>query len=108
LPEGSPSARKREAAHIAVAGPRLACAWAVKGEAMPVNEKVTVCDFCHKKRVTWKIEAMAFRQWSDKGYVHCRVELQAGTCQSCAAKSLEPDSSQILDAAFLEEYRKLP
>ena len=74
---------------------------------MSVNKKVTACDFCHKKRVTWKLEEMAFRQWSDKGYVHCRVALQVGTCQSCGAKSLEPASGRILDAAFLQEYRKL-
>ena len=75
---------------------------------MPVNKKVTVCDFCHKKRVTWKLEDMAFRQWSDKGYVHCRVELQVGTCRGCGAKSLKAGSDEILDAAFQEEYRKLP
>jgi hypothetical protein len=79
----------------------------VKDELMPVNKKVTVCDFCHKKRVSWKIEEMAFRQWSDKGYVRCRVELPVGTCQNCGSKSLESDSGRILDAAFLQEYRKL-
>ena len=74
---------------------------------MPVNDEVTVCDSCHQKRVTWKIEEMAFRQWSDKGYVQCRVELPVGTCQSCGAKSLQPGSDRILNAAFEEAYRKL-
>jgi hypothetical protein len=75
---------------------------------MSVNGEVTLCDFCHQNRVTWTIEVMAFRQWSDKGYVQCRVELPVGTCQSCDAKSLEPSSDRILDAAFEEAYRKLP
>jgi hypothetical protein len=75
---------------------------------MPAKGEVIVCDFCRQKQVTWKIEAMAFRQWSDKGYVHCRVQLSVGTCQSCGSKSLEPESDQILDAAFQEAYRKLP
>jgi hypothetical protein len=75
---------------------------------MPVDDNVTVCDFCNQKRVTWKIEAMAFRQSSDKGYVQCRVELAVGTCQNCGAKSLEPGSDRILDAAFDEAYRKHP
>jgi hypothetical protein len=73
-----------------------------------VDDKVTVCDFCHKKQVFWRNVEMTFRQWSDKGYVRCRVELEVGTCQSCGSKSLEPSSDQILDAAFQEEYRKLP
>jgi hypothetical protein len=74
---------------------------------MPVNAKITVCDICHEKRVTWAIEEIAFRQSSDKGYVHCRVELPVGTCQNCGAKSLELGSDRILDAAFEEAYRKL-
>ena len=75
---------------------------------MRVGDEVTVCDFCHKEQVTWRSETMAFRQSSDKGYVYCRVELPIGTCRSCGAKSLRPGSDQILDAAFLVEYRKLP
>jgi hypothetical protein len=75
---------------------------------MPADENVTVCDFCHKKQVTWRAEDMAFRRWSDKGYVHCRAAVRVGTCQACGTKSLEPGSDEILDAAFWEEYRKLP
>lgn len=75
---------------------------------MPVDDRVTACDFCHRKQVTWRTETMAFRQSSDKGVVHCRAELAVGTCQSCGTKSLEPGSDQILNAAFQEEYRKLP
>ena len=74
---------------------------------MSVNDDVTVCDFCHQKRVTWKSEELAFRQSSDKGYVHCRVRLPMGTCQNCGAKSLEPGSDRMLDAAFEEACRQL-
>ncbi len=72
------------------------------------DDKVTFCDFCHQERVIWQAEEMAFRQWSDKGYVHCRVELAVGTCESCGSKSLQADSDEIFDAAFSEEYGKLP
>jgi hypothetical protein len=71
------------------------------------DDTLTVCDFCHHKRVIWRTEEMAFRQWSEKGYLHCRVELDVGTCQSCGSKSLQPGSDQLLDAAFQEMYRKL-
>jgi hypothetical protein len=74
---------------------------------MPVNDNVTVCDFCHQKRVGWRIEDIAFWQWSDRGYVHCRVRLPVGTCQNCGAHSLEEGSDKLFDAAFLEAYRKL-
>jgi hypothetical protein len=66
------------------------------------------CDFCRKGRIDWRVEEMRFRQWSDKGYVRCRVALSMGTCDNCGAKTLEPESNEIFDAAFRREYDKLP
>jgi hypothetical protein len=54
------------------------------------------------------MEEMAFRQWSDKGYIQCRVTILVGTCDKCRVKSLEPGSDKILDEAFRREYDKLP
>jgi len=31
------------------------------------------CDFCKKGRVITRKRQLAFRQWTDRGYVHCRV-----------------------------------
>ncbi len=65
------------------------------------------CDFCRTGRLTWRTEVMTFRQWSDKGYVHCRVRLSVGTCANCQAKSLDADSDSMFDAAFQRAYDKL-
>jgi hypothetical protein len=65
------------------------------------------CDFCRIGRVSWRKEVMTFRQWSDKGYVHCRVRLPVGTCAHCQAKSLDADSDQMFDAAFQRAYDRL-
>jgi hypothetical protein len=54
------------------------------------------------------LEEIAFRQSSDKGYVHCRVELSVGTCDNCGSKTLQPGSDQLFDAVFQREYDKLP
>jgi len=54
------------------------------------------------------MEEIAFRQWSDKGYIHCRVTILMGTCDNCDVKSLGPGSEKILDEAFQREYDKLP
>jgi hypothetical protein len=51
---------------------------------------------------------MAFRQSSDKGYVHCRASLLVGTCDNCGSKTLQPGSDAIFDAAFQREYDTLP
>ena len=65
------------------------------------------CDFCRIGPVTWREEVMTFRQWSDKGYVHCRVRLPVGTCAHCRAKSLDADSDRMFEAAFQRAYDKL-
>jgi hypothetical protein len=75
---------------------------------MAAENGPTICEFCKKGQVTKRMEGMAFRQWSDKGYVHCRVVILTGTCDNCRAKSLEPGAESILDEAFHQEYDKLP
>ena len=67
-----------------------------------------ICEFCKEERVTTRMEDMAFRQWSDKGYVQCRVTTLIGTCDNCHAKSFDPGIDKIFDEAFQREYDKLP
>jgi hypothetical protein len=75
---------------------------------MAVDDDPVICDFCKTGRVTKRMEEMAFRQWSNKGYVHCRVAILIGTCDNCGAKSVDPESDKIFDEAFRQEYDKLP
>jgi hypothetical protein len=70
------------------------------------NGKQETCDFCRKGPITWRAEEMAFRQSSDRGYVHCRVELLVGTCDNCGSKILEPESDRIFEAAFRLQHEK--
>jgi hypothetical protein len=74
---------------------------------MAAENEAVICNVCKKGRVTKRREAIAFRQWSDKGYVHCRVIILIGTCENCGAKSLDPGADQIFDEAFKKEYDKL-
>ena len=75
---------------------------------MTENNDAPVCDLCRKGRLTVKMEEVAFRQWSDKGYVRCRVTVAMAACDACGTKSLAGDSDAIFDAAFQCEYDKLP
>lgn len=75
---------------------------------MPGESENRVCDFCKRGRLEIAIEEIAFRQWSDKGYVHCRVEVRVGTCPRCGLRWLDPASDAMLEAAFRREYDKLP
>ena len=53
------------------------------------------------------MEEMAFRQSSDKGYIHCRVTIEVAVCDRCGARSLDPAADRIFDEAFQREYDKL-
>ena len=75
---------------------------------MTEDNDTAICSLCGKGRVTMKLEEIAFRQWSDKGYIQCRVEVMMGTCQNCGAKSFSEESDAVFDAAFKREYDKLP
>jgi hypothetical protein len=74
---------------------------------MVAEEEPVTCDICRKGLVLKRMEAMAFRQSSDKGYVRCEVTVSIGTCEACGAKSLDPGSTKLLDEAFQREYAKL-
>jgi hypothetical protein len=78
------------------------------GGLMAEGNDPNICDICRKGHLTLKMEEIAFRQWSDKGYIRCRVTMSVGTCDKCGAKSLPLDSDEIFDAAFQREYGKLP
>ena len=66
---------------------------------MAARDELAICEICKQGRVTKRVEEMAFRQWSDKGYIHCRVTVLVGTCDKCRVKSLDPGSDKILDEA---------
>jgi hypothetical protein len=75
---------------------------------MAAEDEPTICAVCKQGRVTRRMEEIAFRQWSNKGYVHCRVTILVGSCDNCGVKSFDPGSDKIMDEAVQREYDKLP
>jgi len=65
------------------------------------------CLFCKSGPVVRRTEEIQFRQWSDKGYVHCRATIPVDLCAHCGSRSLAPDSAEAIDHAFRVEYDKL-
>jgi hypothetical protein len=49
------------------------------------------CDFCKNGRVIARKQQLAFRQWTDRGYVHCRAEIPIGLCNHCGSKQTDGD-----------------
>jgi hypothetical protein len=65
------------------------------------------CYFCKKGRFIEKDQDIAFKQWTDKGYVYCNVKLRVGVCDCCDAKDWNAQSEAIIREAVRRERDKL-
>jgi len=72
------------------------------------DNKMQGCDFCRGGPVITRQEQMAFRQWTDKGYVHCRVLIPVGVCRRCGGKNWNDAAEAIIEEAVRQAYEKLP
>jgi len=54
------------------------------------------------------MQEIAFRQWTDKGYVHCRVIIPVATCAGCGARNWDEAAEAIIEEAVNRETGKLP
>ena len=60
-----------------------------------------VCVLCGKGHITRQKRDVAFRQWSDKGYIHCRVTIPIDICDHCHANySWTQESTRYLMMRF--------
>lgn len=66
------------------------------------------CDFCKRGHVTRHNQQLAFRQWTDKGYVFCRAEIPIGICDRCNSTHWNADAEAIVEAAVRQAYEELP
>ncbi len=75
---------------------------------MSEGDSWTDCLLCQTGHVVKRIEELAFRQWTDKGYVHCRVTIPIGTCDTCGARTWDQAGENVIEEAVRREYDKLP
>jgi hypothetical protein len=67
-----------------------------------------ICYFCKKGKLVRRTEDIAFHQWTDKGYVFCRVKGTLGVCDRCGSRDWNDDTEARIEAAVRREYDKLP
>jgi hypothetical protein len=72
------------------------------------NYDLRKCDFCRRGRVMIRRQNIAFRQWTDKGYICCEVSIPIGICQRCGAKTWDEAADAIIADAVRQQYDKLP
>lgn len=75
---------------------------------MSDGKDALVCEFCGHGIVLKRNERVSFYQWTDRGYVRCRVTIPVGVCQRCGMKNWDEASESILERAVRRAYDKLP
>jgi hypothetical protein len=75
---------------------------------MSNNENGEICYFCKKGHFLRRTEEIAFHQWTDKGYVFCRVSVQMGVCDHCGSRNWSEDAEAVLEEAVRRKYDELP
>jgi hypothetical protein len=94
-----------------LAGTETPCNGVKQGRAQTVGwglDDAQQCAFCKKGRIVTRKQELAFRQWTDRGYAHCRVEVPIGICDRCGSEHWNQEADAIVEEAVRREYDKLP
>jgi hypothetical protein len=75
---------------------------------MSNSENGGVCYFCKRGEFIKRTEEIAFHQWTDKGYVFCRVSATLGVCNRCGSWDWNDEIEAKIQEAIRREYEKLP
>ena len=67
-----------------------------------------ICDICRQGRIAKKSQELAFHQWTDRGYVFCRVSIPIATCDRCGARSWDEAAEAIIEDSVRRAYDNLP
>lgn len=75
---------------------------------MPNEESPDLCEFCTCGKMIKGYEELAFHQWTNRGYVFCKVRIPMGTCENCGARSWDDSAEAAIEQAVRQEYERLP
>jgi hypothetical protein len=65
------------------------------------------CALCNTGRPVDHAKDISFHQYTDRGYVYCRVVIPIRICDQCGAQSWDDRADGIMDDAVRREYDKL-
>jgi hypothetical protein len=79
-----------------------------RGVSMSKPQAGETCPFCKKGSFRERAEEIAFHQWTDKGYIFCRVTVTLGVCDNCGWRNWNDDIEALINETVRREYDKLP
>jgi hypothetical protein len=65
------------------------------------------CDFCKTGHLVKRRERIVFRQWTNKGFVFCRVVIPIDLCDRCGSRGWDEATESIIEETFRKEYEQL-
>jgi hypothetical protein len=74
---------------------------------MPDEQGAEVCEVCGQRGKVKQNEELAFNQWTDRGYISCRVTIPVSTCSYCKTRGWDETAEAAIEAAVRKEYDKL-
>ena len=72
---------------------------------MARKKEDATCPFCKRGSLIKEDREIAFSQWTDKGYVVCRVTVPTGVCMRRGSKSFTDSAESIVEDAVHREYK---
>lgn len=74
---------------------------------MPDKGRAGLCELCGRRGKTTREEELAFNQWTDRGYVSCRVTIPVSTCGYCKTRSWDEAAEAVIEEAVRKAYDQL-
>lgn len=74
---------------------------------MPDKDCAGLCELCGRRAKIKQDEELAFHQWTDRGYVSCRVTIPVSTCGYCKTRSWDETAESIIEQAVRNAYDQL-
>jgi hypothetical protein len=65
------------------------------------------CGSCGHHTVVRREQEVAFHEWTDRGYVFCKVLVPAAVCERCGTRTWEKAAEAIIEDAMRRERDKL-
>jgi len=66
------------------------------------------CALCKFGSLIRSDREIAFKRWTDKGYVFCRVTVPTDICDHCGWMTFNEDAEAIIDQAVRQQYERMP
>lgn len=74
---------------------------------MSSEDEAGACDICKRGSLVQAKRKIAFRQWTSKGYISCRLIIPVTLCSVCGARHWDEAAEALIEEAVRREIGEL-